>query len=82
MLAKEKMAALSDEAREEVRAIAQKVVAKLLAGPRESLKRAARNGQWAEYANVVSDLFRFNDRPGADRDNSEAKNDKDSRKRQ
>lgn len=68
MLAKEKMAALPEDTREEVRAIAQKVVAKLLAEPREGLKRAAKNGRWDEYARVVSDLFRFNEQPGADPD--------------
>jgi glutamyl-tRNA reductase len=64
MLAKEKMASLPEATREEVRAIAQKVVAKMLAEPREALKRAAKNGQWEEYARVVGDLFRFNERRG------------------
>ena len=73
MLVKEKMAALPEETREEVRVIAQKVVAKLLAGPRESLKQAAKNGQWEQYASVVSDLFRFSEKPGENRSDDKQK---------
>lgn len=72
MLAKEKMASLPEATREEVRAIAQKVVAKMLAEPREALKRAAKNGQWEEYARVVGDLFRFNERRGYPQASDEA----------
>lgn len=76
MLAKEKMAALPKATREEVRAIAQKVVAKMLAGPREALKRAARNGEWAEYARVAGDLFRLNVQVGpAGTDDAQGKKD-------
>ena len=59
-MVKEKLTALPEETREEIRLIAQKVVAKMLANPRESLKRAAKNGRWDQYANVVNDLFAFN----------------------
>lgn len=65
MLAREKMAALPEETRADVRVVAQMVVGKMLAGPRAALKRAARNGQWEEYTRVVSDLFDFKDRRGA-----------------
>lgn len=58
-LAKEKLSGLSEPAREEIRQMAQKIVAKMLAEPRESLKRAARNGEWDQYARVVNDLFGF-----------------------
>lgn len=61
-LAKEKMSAIPEETREELRIVAEKAVGRLLMGPREALKRAAKNGQWEEYAKVVSDLFSFNDR--------------------
>ena len=39
--------------------LAQKIVNKMLAEPREALKRAARNGEWEQYARVVNDLFGF-----------------------
>jgi glutamyl-tRNA reductase len=58
-LAREKMAALPEPCREEIRAMAQKIVNKMLAEPREALKRAARNGEWEAYARVVNDLFGF-----------------------
>jgi glutamyl-tRNA reductase len=64
-MGKEKLATLPEETREEIRVIAQKVVAKMLANPRETLKRVARNGQWDQYANVVNDLFAFNTQQGA-----------------
>lgn len=66
-LAKEKIAALPEDAREELRVVAQKVVGKFLAEPREALKRAAKNGQWKEYVKVVDDLFQFNAQRGPDR---------------
>ena len=58
-LAKEKLAALPDPCREEIRTLAQKIVNKMLAEPREAVKRAAKNGNWEEYSRVVKDLFGF-----------------------
>ena len=57
--AKEKLAALSEPCREEIRVMAQKIVSRMLAEPRESLKRAARNGGLDAYARVVKDLYGF-----------------------
>ena len=57
--AKEKMADLSDECREEIDAVVQATINKLLAEPRTALRRAAKNGQWQQYAEVVRDLFGF-----------------------
>ena len=58
-LAKEKLAALPEPCQAEIRAMAQKIVNKMLAEPREALKRAARNGEWDTYARVANDLFGF-----------------------
>ncbi len=58
-LAREKLAALPEPCREEIRALAQKIVGKMLAQPREAVKRAARNGELEDYARVVNDLFGF-----------------------
>lgn len=58
-LAKEKLATLPEPSREEIRVLAQKIVNKMLAEPREALKRAARNGEWELYARVVNDVFGF-----------------------
>lgn len=58
-LAKEKLAGLPEPSREEIRILAQKIVNKMLAEPREALKRAARNGEWEQYSRVVNDLFGF-----------------------
>jgi glutamyl-tRNA reductase len=58
-LARERLAALPEPSREEIRALAQKIVNKMLAEPREALKRAARNGAWDDTARVVNDLFGF-----------------------
>jgi glutamyl-tRNA reductase len=66
-LAKEKLASLPEPSREEIRALAQKIVNKMLAEPREALKRAARNGEWEQYARVVNDLFGFDRKGPADR---------------
>ncbi|MEI6515913.1 MAG: glutamyl-tRNA reductase [bacterium] len=72
-LAKEKLAALPEPSREEIRVLAQKIVNKMLAEPREALKRAAHNGEWELYARVVNDLFGFEkdgdgkDKSGTDR---------------
>lgn len=57
-LSREKMASLPEETRDEVRVLVQKVVAKMLAEPREVLKRAAKNGTWEAYARVAAEMFR------------------------
>jgi len=67
-LAKEKLAEIPEETREELRIVAEKVAGRLLMGPRESLKKAARNGQWDDYARIVSDLFRLEDRDNDSRE--------------
>jgi glutamyl-tRNA reductase len=54
---KEALASLPEAAREEIAAVVQKTINKMLAAPRASLHRAARNGQWREYARVARDLF-------------------------
>jgi glutamyl-tRNA reductase len=58
-LAKERLAGLPEPSREEIREMAGKIVAKLLAEPREALKRAAKNGELDRYVRVVNDLFGF-----------------------
>ncbi|MEI7903651.1 MAG: glutamyl-tRNA reductase [bacterium] len=63
-LARERLAALPEPSREEIRTLAQKIVNKMLAEPREALKRAAKNSEWDTYARVVNDLFGF-DRKGS-----------------
>ncbi|NQT92896.1 MAG: hypothetical protein HQ559_09050, partial [Lentisphaerae bacterium] len=37
--------------------LVEKTVNKMLANPRKALNRAARNGQWREYADIARDLF-------------------------
>jgi len=65
--AKEKIASLPEECRDEMGIVVQKTLNRLLAEPRAALRRAARNGQWQEYAKVVRDLFGF-DKEHNDRD--------------
>ncbi len=65
-LARESMSGLPEKTREEIRNVAEKVVGKLLMGPREALKSAARNGRWDDYSRVVNDLFRFEDEHDAE----------------
>jgi glutamyl-tRNA reductase len=56
-LAREEMAALPEPCKAEIRTLAQRIVNKMLAAPREALRQAARNGQWEEYAKVATHLF-------------------------
>jgi glutamyl-tRNA reductase len=64
-LAKECLAGLPEHCHEEIRELARKIVGKILAEPRSSLKRAARSGDWEAYVRVVNDLFGFvRKRPG------------------
>ena len=58
-LAKERLAGLPEPSQDEIREMARKIVAKLLAEPREALKRAAKNGELDNYVRVVNDLFGF-----------------------
>ncbi len=58
-LAKECLAGLPEPGREEIREMARKIVGKMLAEPRESLKRAAKSGDWDTYVRVVNDVFGF-----------------------
>ena len=58
-LAKERLAGLPEPSREEIRELARKIVAKMLAEPREALKRASKNGELDNYVRVVNDLFGF-----------------------
>lgn len=55
--AKEKLSSLPEPCRNEIETVVQKTVNKMLAAPREALKKAAKNGQWDEYARVARDLF-------------------------
>lgn len=67
VLARQKLAELPEPCREEIRELAQKIVNKMLAQPREAVKRAARHGEWENYARVVHDLFGF-DRKNRDQE--------------
>ena len=58
-LAKERLAGLPEPSREEIRELARKIVAKMLAEPREALKRASKNGELDNYVRIVNDLFGF-----------------------
>jgi glutamyl-tRNA reductase len=61
--AKEKLAALPEPCREEIRTLAHKIANKMLAEPREALKRAARDGGWDAYARVTRELYGFREAP-------------------
>jgi len=58
-LAKERLAGLPEPSQEDIRELARKIVAKMLAEPREALKRAAKKGELDDYVRVVNDLFGF-----------------------
>jgi glutamyl-tRNA reductase len=58
-LSRECLSSLPEASREEIRILAQKIVNKMLAEPREALKRAAKNSEWDNYTRVVNDLFGF-----------------------
>lgn len=68
-LAREKLATLPEPCHEEIRTLARKIVNKMLAEPREALKRAARNGGWDAYARVTRDLYGFRDQRSQETDN-------------
>jgi len=58
-LGRQALAELPEPARESIRALAQRIVNSMLELPREAIKRAAKNGQWEDYARVTGDLFGF-----------------------
>ncbi len=58
-LAKEKMSTLPDDVHDEVRALVKSVARKLLANPRDVLKKASQNGEWDDYSRVAQSLFGF-----------------------
>lgn len=58
-LGKGRLAGLPGETQDEIRDLARSVVGKMLAGPREAMRKAAANGEWEEYARVVAALFRL-----------------------
>lgn len=58
-LARGKLASLPESARGEIRELAGKIIAKMLAEPRSAVKRAAKTGDWEQYARIVNDLFGF-----------------------
>jgi len=58
-LGRERLAALPEEGRAEIREMAQKIVSALLAEPRKALRRAAGEPGWDHYARVANDLFGF-----------------------
>ncbi|MEI8243273.1 MAG: glutamyl-tRNA reductase [bacterium] len=66
-LAKEKLAALPEPCKEEIRELARKIVSKMLAAPRETLRQAAKDGEWEAYAKIAPRLL------GLDRKEEEPK---------
>ena len=63
-LAKEKLAALPEPCKDEIRELAQKIVNKMLAAPKETLRQAARNGEWEKYEQMTTRILGL-DRVGA-----------------
>ncbi len=68
MLAKEKLAALPEPCREEIRILAHRIASTLLAGPKDALQRAAKDGRGDACARTVAELFRLEggEQPGVD----------------
>ncbi len=56
-LAKEKLAALPEPCKDEIRELAQKIVNKMLAAPKESLRHAAKNGELTAYEQMTTRIF-------------------------
>jgi glutamyl-tRNA reductase len=56
-LVKERLAGLPEPAKEDIREMARKIVSKMLAGPKNALQAAARNGRWDEYARMAEELL-------------------------
>jgi glutamyl-tRNA reductase len=66
-LAREKLAALPEPCKEEIRELAQKIANKMLAAPKETLRQAARNGELDAYEKLATRLL------GLDRKEEESK---------
>ena len=62
--ARQALGDLPEASRAEIVKMALKIVNKTLQHPRETLKRAAANGRYEEYARVVRELFGFEDSGG------------------
>ena len=56
-LAREKLSSLPEDSKEEIRALVNRTVNRLLHQPKKTLQEAARNGQGPEYLRVVRRLF-------------------------
>ena len=56
-LAKEKLAALPEPCKAEIRELAQKIVNKMLAAPKETLREAARKGEWETYEKMTTRIL-------------------------
>jgi len=69
-LVKKKLSSLPDPCKEEIRELAQKIVNKMLAAPKETLRQAARNGEWETYADIAPRLLGLDraESDGAERD--------------
>lgn len=66
-LAKEKMAALPEPCKEEIRELAQEIVNKMLAAPKETLRQAAKDGDLDTYEKMTTKIL------GLDRKDESAK---------
>ncbi|MEI6211597.1 MAG: glutamyl-tRNA reductase [bacterium] len=56
-LAKEKLAALPEPCKAEIRELAQKIVNKMLAAPKETLRQAAKNGEFEIYEKMTTKIL-------------------------
>lgn len=56
-LAKEKLAALPEPCKEEIRELAQKIVNKMLAAPKETLRQAAKDGELDTYEKMTTKIL-------------------------
>ena len=66
-LAKEKLAALPEPCKDEIRELAQKIANKMLAAPKETLRQAAKNGELETYEKMTVRIL------GLDRAETESK---------
>ena len=55
--ARDRMAELPETCRNEIEMLVHRTVNKILASPRETLRKAEKNGQWAEYSKATKGLF-------------------------
>jgi len=56
-MSKEKLAALPEPCKAEIRELAQKIVNKMLAAPKETLRQAAKDGEWDAYETMATRLL-------------------------